>query len=108
MEMSRGAIVVGVLATIAVATAAAWWTSPTRGARQTPQPDPTSKTAKDDRTPPALYKWQDANGVWNYTDKPPPGRAFEIIRDTPNVTPMDTVVPSSPAPPSDIPPPPAE
>lgn len=28
-----------------------------------------------------VYKWQDANGAWNLTDRPPPaGTPYEIVR----------------------------
>lgn len=41
---------------------------------------------------PPLYKWKDANGVWNVTDVPPKGRAYETVR----VNPETNVLPSEP------------
>lgn len=43
----------------------------------------------------ALYKWQDDDGVWNYTDQPPADRPYERITGTPNVNSVPTVVPDS-------------
>jgi len=107
MELGRGSIVAGVVITIAVAAAAAWWTTPR------PAPGPLPAAARDAASsraeaPPALYKWQDAQGVWNYTDRPPPDGPFETIRDTPNVTTVDSVVPEVPGAPASLPPPPEE
>jgi len=50
----------------------------------------------------ALYRWHDANGVLQLTDKPPKGRKYEKvkIRDDQNIIPMSELAnPStSPAP----------
>ena len=57
-----------------------------------------SITAPDDpvaarRVGPALYKWRDDQGVWNITDAPPAGRAFERVTVNPDQNVVPTVVP---------------
>ena len=51
---------------------------------------------------PTLYRWHDANGVLQLTDKPPTGRKYEKvkIREDQNIIPMSDLVnpPSNPAP----------
>ncbi|PIV32998.1 MAG: transglycosylase, partial [Lysobacterales bacterium CG02_land_8_20_14_3_00_62_12] len=42
-----------------------------------------------------IYKWQDANGVWNFSDLPPLDRPYALVIGTPNVTSVPTVVPES-------------
>jgi hypothetical protein len=39
---------------------------------------------------PPLYKWRDARGQWQITDRPPPDRPYEEVR----VDPRQNVVPS--------------
>lgn len=52
-----------------------------------------SATTESSRDPnPPLYKWKDASGVWNVTDRPPPGRAFETLR----INPDTNVIPAEP------------
>lgn len=46
-----------------------------------------------DTPAPTLYKWRDDQGVWNYTDTPPPDRPYETITGTPNVNSVPSVVP---------------
>jgi len=48
---------------------------------------------------PPLYKWQDASGVWNITDKPPAGRPYEKVV----VNPDTNIMPAEPAPPAEPP-----
>ena len=46
---------------------------------------------------PALYRWHDANGVLQITDKPPKGRKYERvkIREDQNIIPMSAPASSS-------------
>lgn len=53
----------------------------------------TANPATRDPNPP-LYKWKDAKGSWNVTDRPPPDRAYETVR----VNPDTNVVPAEPVP----------
>lgn len=46
---------------------------------------------------PALYKWKDAQGRWNITDKPPEGRPYETV----TVDPKTNVLPAGAAPEDD-------
>jgi len=43
---------------------------------------------------PSLYRWHDANGVLQITDKPPKGRHYEKvkIRDDQNIIPMSELI----------------
>ncbi len=42
---------------------------------------------------PVLYKWKDAEGRWNVTDRPPEGRAYEEVRVDPDVNVLPAGVP---------------
>jgi hypothetical protein len=42
---------------------------------------------------PVLYKWKDATGHWNITDRPPEGRAYEEVRVDPDVNVLPAGVP---------------
>jgi hypothetical protein len=112
MELGRGQLIVGALIAITVGAWLAWSTRSPPGEAPPPAGSSTRAVTVADR-PARLYKWQDDNGVWNYTDRPPAGRAYEEVRGTPNVTPVPTVVPEVPGttaasgPPA-IPPPPED
>jgi hypothetical protein len=96
-DLNRNTVIVGVVLALALGAVAAWWT-------RVPQDAAAHQAAGASRVEPvvsdgkhsALYKWQDDSGVWNYTDKPPGGRRYELIQGTPNVTPVPTVVPEVP------------
>ncbi len=93
--MSRGSLILGLLIAIGLGVLLALWPS-------LRAPKPAASTAPAARgsepaQPPLLYKWKDEKGVWNYTDRPPRNTEFEVIRDTPNVTPVGTVVPEVPS-----------
>lgn len=99
-DVDRSTIVVGIIAVIGIAAGAAWWSKPDSDHRQPAvRPNPIGGTLDSPATtkPATLYKWLGDDGVFNYTDKPPADRAFEVIRDTPNVTPVPSVVPDVPA-----------
>lgn len=44
---------------------------------------------------PVIYRWKDANGVVQLTDRPPANRPFETVR----IDPDRNIVPGTPAPP---------
>jgi hypothetical protein len=48
---------------------------------------------------PEVYKWRDANGVLQLTDKPPAGRKYEevVMREDLNVIPMSSPAEPDPA-----------
>ncbi len=58
---------------------------------------PANATASDPNPP--LYKWRDAAGVWNITDKPPAGRPYETVL----VNPETNIMPADPATASETP-----
>lgn len=94
--MERGTLILGVLIAVGLGALVALWPSLQQGDR--PRPDPAGPASRSEADPnPLLYKWKDDKGVWNYTDRPPRNTEFEIIRDTPNVTPVGTVVPEVPS-----------
>jgi hypothetical protein len=88
-QAGRGAVnLLLALALIALA-AWGWW-------RYYPQTLPESLRPQRPVAPPpaaspTLYKWKDDQGLWNITDHPPKGRAFEAVVVDPNTN----VVPSS-------------
>ncbi len=94
--MDRGTLILGVLIAIGLGALVALWPS----FQQAEPPRPSAGAAanrSEAGQEPLLYKWKDDKGVWNYTDRPPRNTAFEVIRDTPNVTPVGTVVPEVPS-----------
>ena len=111
MELDRGAIIAGVLIALGLGAGLAWWSQADRVEQNTSaeRTAPTSNASDSAATekPPNLYKWQDDKGVWTYTDQPPTDREFEVIRGTPRVTNVPTVVPEVPSRPqsNEIPPP---
>lgn len=111
MELDRGAIIAGVLIALGLGAGLAWWSQADRvehgaAAERAAFATKASDSATAEK-PPSLYKWQDDNGVWTYTDQPPTDREFEVIRGTPRVTNVPTVVPDVPRSPQskEIPPP---
>lgn len=74
-----------IVAGLAVGVGAAWWLS-----RPSPQAEQRARdraeqaaaaTARD--ATPALYRWRDAKGVLQVTDKPPKGVHYERIGQRP-------------------------
>ncbi len=97
MELNRSALIVGTMVAIALGAAAAWWSRPTADSAQgTPAASSAAHSLAEPVTPPRLYKWQDDNGVWNFTDQPPTDRSYKEVRGTPNVTSVPTIVPEVP------------
>ena len=90
------------LALVAALLAAAgwiWW-------RHAPDSLPAFVRDHVPRSPvanPPLYKWKDARGQWQVTDRPPPDRPYEEIVVDPATNVVPTVVPgrSEPPPPPD-------
>jgi hypothetical protein len=92
MELEGRHILIGILFAVAIGAGVAWKQHQPEASRRTdtqPIPAPSATAA------PALYKWRDDQGVWNYTDQPPADRPFERITGTPNVNSVPTVVPES-------------
>lgn len=94
--MSRGGLILGILIAIGLGALLALWPS-LRASRQSAESTAPPARDSEPTRPPLLYKWKDDKGVWNYTDRPPRNTEFEVIRDTPNVTPVGTVVPEVPS-----------
>ncbi len=59
-----------------------------------------SAQAAQEAAKPKLYRWRDANGVLQLTDKPPAGRKYELVelREDVNVIPMSGPQPEPPPP----------
>ena len=77
----------------------AWW-------RYAPDSLPAFVRDAAPRSPlanPPLYKWKDAAGTWQITDRPPPDRPYEEVVVDPATNVVPTVVPGR-----DKPPPPPE
>lgn len=97
MELESRHILIGIAAALAIGGGYAWHQrqqgeapAQDRAPRATlAAPNPTDGPA------PTLYKWQDDQGVWNYTDKPPSDRPYEAIAGTPNVNSVPSVVPET-------------
>jgi len=97
VALQRRQIIVAVVLALAVGAAVSWLTrSPTRSTDAVKRPLPAGEhrpnPAPETRT---IYKWQDANGVWNFSDLPPLDRPYALVIGTPNVTSVPTVVPES-------------
>lgn len=72
----------GVLVTLALAAIAAayvWYYEPESLPREWRRENPRSREYM-----PAVYRWVDASGVTQLTDKPPPDRPYETVRVDPN------------------------
>lgn len=73
------AIVAGI-----VLGAAAWWWS-TREEREHARIEHERQaTVEADAARPVLYRWRDANGVLQITEKPPKGRKYERVEREPD------------------------
>ncbi len=98
MELETRHVVIGVIAALAIGGGYAWYNAqpeartPAETAAATASAAPSAHTGPA----PALYKWRDDSGVWNYTDTAPTDRPYETITGTPNVNSVPTVVPESP------------
>lgn len=76
------------LGALALGAALAWWVQPANesadaahGLRRT---DAAHRAATHAESGPTLYRWVDAAGVVNVTDKPPSGRRYKIVHINPN------------------------
>ena len=83
-----GKFLLGVAATLLLQAAAAayvWHYEPERLPAEWRRANPNSIEYR-----PALYRWRDAAGVVQVTDKPPEGRPYETLRIDPatNVAPL--------------------
>lgn len=94
MELEGRHILIGLLVAVAIGAGVAWMQRQPDASRAPAAAAPAPASATPGATP-ALYKWQDDQGVWNYTDQPPADRPFERITGTPNVNSVPTVVPDS-------------
>jgi len=93
VALQRRQIIVAVVLALAVGAAVSWLTRSTDAVkRPLPAGEHRPNPAPETRT---IYKWQDANGVWNFSDLPPLDRPYALVIGTPNVTSVPTVVPES-------------
>ncbi len=103
-------LILAVIVLVIAVAAVIWFTMPQlvpagwrpaahdAGARATSE---TSSTAAARDGSPPLYKWRDAQGVWNITDRPPSDRPYERVVVDPNQNVVPTgVAPWSPSIPS--------
>ena len=71
---------------LALGAALAWWlqpeNEPRHGAHDLLRTGTAHGAASD--SGPTLYRWVDAAGVVNVTDKPPSGRRYKIVHINPN------------------------
>lgn len=79
----------GVAATLLVQAALGawlWYYEPERLPQEWRRANPQSRDYM-----PVLYRWKDAQGVVQVTDRPPPGRPYETVTVHPdtNVAPLD-------------------
>lgn len=95
MDLEGRHLLIGVVVAIAVGAGIAWTQREAQPARGADADAAAPSSASPMSATPALYKWQDDQGVWNYTDQPPADRPFERITGTPNVNSVPTVVPDS-------------
>ena len=96
MDLETRHVVGGVLIALAIGAGYAWYPrSPPPDRSVDPAYAPAASGSGHDDRAPVLYKWQDDDGVWNYTDQAPADRPFERITGTPNVNSVPTVVPDS-------------
>lgn len=104
MELGARHVAAGLLLAAAVGAWFSWRGEPevaAPSARGGPSADPRAGAVAlavpaQAAVAPTLYKWQDDQGVWNYTDSAPADRPFETITGTPNVNSMPSIVPGSP------------
>lgn len=73
----------------------AWW----RYAPDTLPAFVAERIARSPEANPPLYKWRDANGQWQVTDRPPTDRPYEEVRVDPRQNVVPTVVPGRTTPP---------
>jgi Flp pilus assembly protein TadB len=72
-----------IVAGLAVGTAAWWWT--TREEREHARVERERQAAIEaEAARPVLYRWRDANGVLQITEKPPKGRRYERVEREPS------------------------
>ena len=94
MELEGRHILIGILVAVAIGAGVAWTQRQPTEPRERLPVEPAASSGLTGASP-TLYKWQDDQGVWNYTDQPPADRPFERITGTPNVNSVPTVVPDS-------------
>lgn len=95
MELETRHLVGGVLVALAIGAGVAWTQRQPDEPREDSSAEPAAASPAHPAANPTLYKWQDDQGVWNYTDQPPADRPYERITGTPNVNSVPTVVPDS-------------
>lgn len=72
-----------IVAGLAVGAAAWWWT--TRDEREHARVERERQAAIEaEAARPVLYRWRDANGVLQITEKPPKGRKYERVEREPD------------------------
>ena len=87
-----------VIAAVLLAAGVVWWMDHEahRSAQHAQRPH---RASTGDRGP-TLYRWIDASGVVNITDRPPKGRSYSIVRIDPdrNIVPMSQTADRASAP----------
>lgn len=97
MQLETRHVLIGIAVALAIGGGYAWHQG-RQGEAPAQDRDPRATRAvpaAPDGPAPTLYKWQDDQGVWNYTDKPPADRPYEAISGTPNVNSVPSVVPEA-------------
>lgn len=77
-----------VLGALALGAGLVWWMQPADqshlGSANAHGSDARPQAGSHEDAGPTLYRWVDAAGVVNITDKPPAGRHYTIVRIDPN------------------------
>jgi hypothetical protein len=92
---------VAIVAGLLLGGALGWWKlgHPGYETRAQAEERAAKAAAEVEAARPKVYKWRDANGVLQLTDKPPAGRKYEevVMREDLNVIPMSTPAEPDPA-----------
>lgn len=92
---------VAIVAGLLLGGALGWWKlgHPGYETRAQAEERAAKAAAEVEAARPKVYKWRDANGVLQLTDKPPTGRKYEevVMREDLNVIPMSTPAEPDPA-----------
>lgn len=95
MDISRTWIVVSASLAVIGGASLAWINREPANTKGTPVSAPAIKQSTADQTQPILYKWQNNDGVWNFTDRPPKDRPYITVTHTPNLTVVPSVIPET-------------
>ncbi len=81
-----------VLAALAIGAGLIWWHDGVLPGLPSHKPDNNAQRATREQATPTLYRWVDAHGVVNITDRPPKSRRYTIVKIDPeqNIVPAGT------------------